>query len=79
MLRQTLGRAQMMVLVFAALLAAFVFGWLEKRTAAIALLAPAFVLAVGLFLWEVYSPQYGFDMPWIEVQREAPYVVTAAG
>jgi hypothetical protein len=63
----------MMVLVFAALLAAFVLGWLKKGAAAIALLALAFVLAAGLFLWEVYNPKYGFDMPWIQVQREAPY------
>jgi hypothetical protein len=62
----------MMVLVFAALLAAFVFGWLDKGAAAIGLLALAFALAVGLFLWEVYSPKYGFAMPWIQVQREAP-------
>ena len=62
----------MMVLVFAALLAAFVFGWLNKTAAAMALLALAVALAIGLFLWEVYNPTYGFDMPWIQVQRDAP-------
>jgi hypothetical protein len=80
MLRQIAGdQAQMMVLVFAALLAAFVLGWRKKDGAAIGLLALAFVVAIGLFLWEVYSPQYGFDMPWIEVQRAAPDAVTGAG
>jgi hypothetical protein len=69
----------MMVLVFAALLAAFVFGWLQKGAVAIAVLALAFALAVGLFLWEVYSPKYGFDMPWIRVQRDAPHVAMGEG
>jgi hypothetical protein len=71
--------APMMVLVFAALLAAFVCGWLHKTAAAIGLLALAFVLAAALFLWEVYSPQYGFAMPWIQVERVAPLVATGEG
>jgi len=70
---------RMMVLVFAALLAAFVCGWLHKTAAAIGLLALAFVLAVALFLWEVYSPQYGFAMPWIQVERAAPHAATGEG
>lgn len=71
--------ARMMVLVFAALSAAFVFGWLHKTAAAIGLLALAFVLAAALFLWEIYSPQYGFAMPWIQVQRAAPPAATGEG
>jgi hypothetical protein len=70
---------RMMVLVFAALLAAFVCGWLHKTAAAIGLLALAFVLAAALFLWEVYSPRYGFAMPWIQVERAAPLVATGEG
>jgi hypothetical protein len=66
----------MMVLVFAALLAAFVFGWMNRAVAAIGFLALAFVLAVSLFLWEIYSPQYGFAMPWIQVERAAPPAAT---
>lgn len=69
----------MMVLVFAALLAAFVCGWLRKTAAAVGLLALAFVFAVALFLWEVYSPQYGFAMPWIQVERAAPQSATGEG
>lgn len=69
----------MMVLVFAALLAAFVCGWLNKSAAAIGLLALGFILAVALFLWEVYSPQYGFGMPWIQVQRGVPHAATGEG
>ena len=66
----------MMVLVFAALLASFVLGWLNKGAAAIGLLALAFMLAVALFLWEIYSPQYGFAMPWIQVQRRIRHHAT---
>ena len=69
----------MMVLVFAALLAAFMCGWLNRTAAAIGLLAVAFVLAAALFLWEIYSPQYGFAMPWIEVERAAPHAATGEG
>ncbi len=69
----------MMVLVFAALLAAFILGWFEKRAAAIGLFALSLALALGLFLWEVYSPAYGFDMPWIQVQREAPHLLAGEG
>ena len=33
---------------------------------AIILIAITLVGAVKLFLWEVYSPEYGFEMPWIQ-------------
>jgi hypothetical protein len=26
------------------------------------------LLAVGLFLWEIYDPSYGFRMPWIQTE-----------
>jgi ABC-type Mn2+/Zn2+ transport system permease subunit len=59
----------MMVAVFAAMSAALVFGWLGRRREATACLVLSLVLATGLFLWEVYSPEYGFRMPWIQVER----------
>ena len=57
----------MMVVVFLAMTAALVFGWLGRRDVAIACLAACFVLTVGLFLFEIYSPEYGFRMPWIRL------------
>jgi hypothetical protein len=27
-------------------------------------------LSIGLFLFEIYSPEYGFRMPWLQVQIE---------
>lgn len=60
----------MMAAVFAAMLLALVAGWLGSRRAAIALVVLALVLAIKLFLFEIYSPEYGFRMPWIKTQLE---------
>lgn len=56
----------MMALVFAILSAGLVVGWFGRRSLAIILVTIALVLAVHLFLWEIYSPEYGFRMPWIQ-------------
>lgn len=58
----------MMVAVFAALSAALGFGWFGSRRLALACAALALGLGVWLFLWEVWSPEYGFRMPWIDVR-----------
>ncbi len=62
----------MMLLIFAVLMGAFVLGWYGRERFAIAVYALAFVIAAGLFLWEIYSPATGFAMPWISVDRAAP-------
>jgi hypothetical protein len=59
-----------MVAVFAFLLAAFVSGWFGRARLAAVLLVSSFALAVGLFLYEIYSPEYGFRMPWISTKLE---------
>ena len=56
----------MMALIFAALVVAFALAWFRRPQLAKAVLAVCFALAVGLFLWEIYSPQYGFEMPWLK-------------
>ncbi|WP_297977641.1 hypothetical protein [uncultured Amaricoccus sp.] len=61
----------MMAAIFAALLAALGIGWFGSRRLALACAALAFGLAVWLFLWEVWSPEYGFRMPWIDVRLPA--------
>ena len=55
----------MMAVIFATMSAALATGWFGRRSLAILLVALALLLAVHLFLWEIYSPQYGFRMPWI--------------
>ena len=56
----------MMAVIFAMLFAALVTGWFGRRSSAILFVAVALALAVHLFLWEIYSPEYGFRMPWIQ-------------
>jgi hypothetical protein len=56
----------MMAMVFAILAAGLAVGWFGSRRLAIILVAVALVGAAGLFLWEIYSPEYGFRMPWID-------------
>jgi len=58
----------MMAVIFALLLAALFLAWRgEGRIAAVCALA-TLALATGLFLFEIYNPEYGFRMPWIQVQ-----------
>ncbi len=57
----------MMAAVFATLLAALVFDLAGRSRAAIACLLLSFGLGTWLFLWEIYSPDYGFRMPWLEL------------
>ena len=58
----------MMAAVFATMFLALVLGWLGRRTSAIVALAVCLVLSVWLFLFEIYSPDYGFRMPWIKTE-----------
>ena len=56
----------MMAILFAILTAGLAVGWFGSRRLAIILVSIALIGAVKLFLWEVYSPEYGFSMPWID-------------
>lgn len=60
------GASKMMTGIFAALVAAFAAVWWGQAIVARLALALCFCLAIGLFLWEIYSPQYGFAMPWLQ-------------
>jgi hypothetical protein len=60
----------MMVSIFATLLGAFVSSWSGRPRLAAVLFVSTFALAVGLFLFEIYSPEYGFRMPWIQTELE---------
>lgn len=56
----------MMALLFALLTAALAAGWLGRRRLALILIALTLIGSIKLFLWEIYSPEYGFRMPWIQ-------------
>lgn len=60
----------MMTIVFAALLLALLLGWFAPRGVAVAALMTCLLLAIGQFLWEVYSPEYGFRMPWLQTHLD---------
>ncbi len=57
----------MMAAVFATLLAALAFEVAARSRVAVACLVLSLGLGAGLFLWEVYSPDYGFRMPWLSL------------
>lgn len=61
----------MMVAVFATMTLALICGWFGRRLLAVALFAVCLVLSIGLFLFEIYSPEYGFRMPWIQTEFDA--------
>jgi hypothetical protein len=65
----------MMVAVFAALLLAMLLDQVGRPAPALAALALGFGLSVWLFLFEVYSPEYGFRLPWLQSWRD---IATAA-
>lgn len=59
----------MMFAVFVVLSCALILGYMGRRALSLASMFICFVLAVWLFLWEIYSPEYGFRMPWIQVEH----------
>jgi hypothetical protein len=68
----------MMVAVFAAMTLALGLGLSGRRWAAVGAFVAALLLAAALFLFEVYSPDYGFRMPWLQTDRVFPGEAGAA-
>lgn len=60
----------MMVAVFAAMTLALICGWTGRRSFAVVLFVLCLTLSIGLFLFEIYSPEYGFRMPWIQTKLD---------
>ena len=67
----------MMTAVFATLLISLILDHMGSRRCAVICLLACLALTVGLFLWEVYSPGYGFRMPWLKVEMERGPALTA--
>jgi len=68
-------RAPMMLAVFATLLIAFILDLVGLARLALCSLLLSLALGGGLFLWEIYSPEYGFRMPWLQVETAPPGAV----
>ena len=58
----------MMTAVYATLLTAFILDLSGLRRLAVSCLFLSLALSAWLFLWEIYSPDYGFRMPWLQVE-----------
>ena len=57
----------MMLVVFATLSLALLFAYRGPQWLAVAAMLACLALSIGLFLFEIYSPEYGFRMPWLDV------------
>ena len=62
----------MMLAIFLTLLLALVLARIGQSPLALAALALCFGLSVHLFLWEIWSPETGFRMPWIDTRLYGP-------
>ena len=61
----------MMFAVFTTLSLALLAEYFGPRWLAVSAMLLCLALSIGLFLFEVYSPEYGFHMPWLQVQLDA--------
>lgn len=59
----------MMAVTYAALLIAFILDLSGLGRLAVTFLLLSVALCAWLFLWEIYSPDYGFRMPWLQVDQ----------
>lgn len=66
----------MMAAIFATLTLAIGANWAGRTRLGVGALLVTLALAVHLFLWEIWSPETGFRMPWI--QTALPAVSRAA-
>lgn len=60
----------MMLVVFTTLSLALLAAYRGPRSLAALAMLVCLALTIGLFLFEIYSPEYGFRMPWLQVQLD---------
>jgi len=65
------GRIQMMLVGFATMSLALLAAYRGPRWLAVVAMLACLALSTGLFLFEIYSPEYGFRMPWLQVRHDA--------
>ena len=69
----------MMLVVFATLSLALLAACGGPRWLAVVAMLACLALSIGLFLFEIYSPEYGFRMPWLQVKFDAVPQVWSRG
>lgn len=62
----------MMVAIFAVMSLALLTAHLGSRRLAVAAVLACLGLSTALFLYEIYSPEYGFRMPWLQTSIAWP-------
>jgi hypothetical protein len=62
----------MIVAVFSTLFLTLVLGWFGQRSLAMVALVACLAVFLWEFLFEIYSPEYGFRMPWIQTELLSP-------
>jgi hypothetical protein len=68
----------MMLAIFALLTIAFLLDFLGRRRPALICLAASLGLTLYVFAWEIYNPDYGFRMPWLQVEEQRAPVARSA-
>jgi hypothetical protein len=69
----------MMLAVFATLSLALLAGYCGPRWVSTVAMLVCLALSIGLFLFEIYSPEYGFHMPWLQVEIDVAPAVGSGG
>ncbi len=55
----------MMILIYSCMFLAMLSGWFHKEKISLLFFVVSLILATGWFMFHVYSPEYGFRVPWI--------------
>ena len=69
----------MMLAVFATLSLALLAAYSGPRWVSTIAMLVCLALSIGLFLFEIYSPEYGFHMPWLQVEIDVAPAVGPGG
>ena len=69
----------MMLAVFATMSLTLLGGYYGPRWLAVLSMLACLALSTGLFLFEIYSPEYGFRMPWLQGQLDVAPQVWSGG
>ncbi|WP_049857983.1 hypothetical protein [Trabulsiella odontotermitis] len=62
-----------MLIVFTVLALSLLFAYFGRKMVATLLIIICLALSVKQFLWDIYSPEDGFRMPWLQVKVIAPF------
>jgi len=62
-----------MLFVFTTMALSLVFAYIGRNKVAMLLMFACLSLGVNLFLRDIYSPEDGFRIPWIQVRAITPF------